>query len=53
MIARNILPCFDLEERKKLASTEYEILITQTQMRSQEMSTNEQKYLEHLESVSE
>lgn len=39
----SLLGCFyyvDLEERTKLASNEYEILITQTQMRSQEMTTN-------------
>ena len=39
----SLLGCFyyvDLEERAKLATSEYEILITQTQLRSQEISTN-------------
>lgn len=38
----SLLGCFyyvDLEERKKLATSEFEILVTQTQMRTQEMTS--------------
>jgi hypothetical protein len=39
----SMLGCFyyvDLEERKKLATSEYEILITQSQMRTQQINTH-------------